>query len=451
MGLRSWLFGKEDKPPEPLVLGAELSCPYGAENSYLIVQTKDINISNLPGACVLDRKEYENIMPFGQCIMGAPCATVMELEKQWENEEPQKTLANGEEIITTKSTLMCKTFGVAIEAVTSGQDGVEAARMAEEFAFLQNMEEKYPGLFEVLRNPWGSVYLTEDMYKLALQFLEDYVEKNGEMQIQVLYSEPSLQTDMVKAAIGHLLAFCNEENEGDLINLLYVRGSTSGMYEVPGWQPDLLNEAMIELLRKDCEDTAERIETNAYYRWQEKNKQHIRWYAEKGMELAYASLILWDMTAEQTRASRQMEEVKKYAEKVKEVEKEAGQVEGGTPTGTVWDNIKATQDNYPNTNVPKSFEVEVNGQKMWVHGNATEHMYEDVYAKITAGEGTAYTNPNLYTQELMSDFYGSLEQATVSGIQYGELISAGNWEFIFAAPRQEGLLPVIKHAQFNGW
>lgn len=88
---------------------------------------------------------------------------------------------------------------------------------------------------------------------------------------------------------------------------------------------------------------------------------------------------------------------------------------------------------------------------MWVHGNATEHMYEDVYAKIIAGEGTAYTNPNLYTQELMSDFYGSLEQATVSGIQYGELISTGNWEFIFAAPRQEGLLPVIKHAQFNGW
>ena len=128
-----------------------------------------------------------------------------------------------------------------------------------------------------------------------------------------------------------------------------------------------------------------------------------------------------------------------------------GDIEGGLSTGTVWDNIIATQNNYPNTNIPKSFEVEVNGQKVWVHGNATEHMYEDVYARIMAGEGTAYTNPNLYTQELMSDFYGSLEQATVSGIKYGELISAGNWEFIFAPPRQEGLLPVIKHAQFNGW
>lgn len=44
------------------------------------------------------------------------------------------------------------------------------------------------------------------------------------------------------------------------------------------------------------------------------------------------------------------------------------------------------------TSIPKSFEVEINSQKMWVHGNATEHMYEDVYAKIMTGGGTAYTN-----------------------------------------------------------
>ena len=120
-------------------------------------------------------------------------------------------------------------------------------------------------------------------------------------------------------------------------------------------------------------------------------------------------------------------------------------------TATVWDNINATQNNYSNTNIPRSFEVDVNGQTMWVHGNATEHIYEDVYAHIIEGEGTAYTNPNLYTQELMNDFYNSLEQATASGIEYGKLITAGNWKFIFSPPRQEGLLPVIIHAQFNGW
>ena len=125
--------------------------------------------------------------------------------------------------------------------------------------------------------------------------------------------------------------------------------------------------------------------------------------------------------------------------------------EGGSKTGTVWDNIKATQDVYPNTNIPKSFEVDVNGQKMWVHGNATEHIYEDVYKGMASGNGTAFTNPNLYTQELMNDFYGALEQATKSGITYGEQINSGNWEFIFAKPRQEVQLPVIKHSMFNGW
>ena len=125
--------------------------------------------------------------------------------------------------------------------------------------------------------------------------------------------------------------------------------------------------------------------------------------------------------------------------------------EGGSKTGTVWDNIKATQDVYPNTNIPKSFEVDVNGQKMWVHGNATEHIYEDVYKGMASGNGTAFTNHNLYTQELMNDFYGALEQATKSGITYGEKINSGNWEFIFAKPRQEGQLPVIKHSMFNGW
>ena len=46
------------------------------------------------------------------------------------------------------------------------------------------------------------------------------------------------------------------------------------------------------------------------------------------------------------------------------------------------------------------------------------------------------TCPNLYTQEIMSDFYGSLQEATKSGIVYGEKITEGNWEFIFAQSRQ---------------
>ena len=129
---------------------------------------------------------------------------------------------------------------------------------------------------------------------------------------------------------------------------------------------------------------------------------------------------------------------------------EAGGIQDLT-TGTVWDNITPTQNFYPNTKIPKSFEIKVNGQKIWVHGNATEHIYEDVYAKHIKEFGTAYTNPDLYTQQLVSDFYGSLEYVMVSGIEYGHIISAGNWDFIFVPPREKELLPVIKHAQFKGW
>lgn len=67
-------------------------------------------------------------------------------------------------------------------------------------------------------------------------------------------------------------------------------------------------------------------------------------------------------------------------------------------TGTVWDNIKGTQPIIPGTNVPKSFVIEgqvVNGNEVWVHGNATKHMREF----IDSAKGSL-----LVENELMSSF-----------------------------------------------
>lgn len=337
--LLAWLFGEEEEdgaPPEPLVLGAELHCPYGSESTFLIVLSESMAINNLPDACVLDCKKSKNIMPFGYCTYaGCSCEEIMELEERWENDEPQKTLSNGEEIITTKSILICKTCGEQIKPVTSGQDGVVAALMFNGAEMLWSMDEKYPGLFDILKEPYASLYLNEDMYQKALCFLEDYVEKYGEVQIQTLYSETSLETYLVRTVIERLLATCDENSESDVLNILYVRGSTNGMYDVDGWYPDLLNKEMIEFLKKDCADTAERIETKAFYRWQEENKQHICWYANKSMELAYASLILWGMTADETKMYRQEAEVKKYAEN--EVKKNTGESKDRTLTANPYD------------------------------------------------------------------------------------------------------------------
>ena len=151
-------------------------------------------------------------------------------------------------------------------------------------------------------------------------------------------------------------------------------------------------------------------------------------------------------------------------------------------TDTVWDHIIATQETYPGTKIPRSFVIEVNGERMWVHGNATEHMYESVYkamqpsidpnrnnflnpadymdynnhvnlppAVIDNSIRTGYINPDLYTQLLLEDFRGSLSNATASGIDYDKKIISGKWEFIFSPPRADGQLPVVKHSVFYGW
>lgn len=115
----------------------------------------------------------------------------------------------------------------------------------------------------------------------------------------------------------------------------------------------------------------------------------------------------------------------------------------GTGTGTVWDDIKATQPNYEGTEIPESFEINAGNEKVWVHGNATEHIYQDA---IKAGGNT-----NLYSQQLLTDFKGALQQATQNGIKYNEIMTVGNWEFKFAPAREAGQLPALIHSQFNGW
>jgi hypothetical protein len=117
-------------------------------------------------------------------------------------------------------------------------------------------------------------------------------------------------------------------------------------------------------------------------------------------------------------------------------------VEGTRKTGTVYDNIKITQPVYEGTQIPKSFEITTaNGQKMWVHPNATEHMFEYVTRNLNHSR-------NINSQQMLSSFESALNQAVKNGVQFDKMIKVGNWEFKFAAPRGEGLLPVVKHAQY---
>lgn len=316
----SWWMKEEEKPAEPLVLGAELECEYGSQRSFLMVETDGISINDLPKACVEDSIAHRNIHPFGQCLKNDECYFKMDLEERWVNAEPQTERVNGKEIITTSSTLICKAAGMAIRAVTSGQDG----RFARFQQFLKNMERKYPGLRETLEDPYGSVYL-EGNYEMALQFLEEQIKGRGEgLEIVTLYDPKNLEGAYILAALERLMTDCEVRSFEGFMNDLRDTANQQGMQGKEGWDQNYLNEAMMELLRKDCKETAERIETNPVYRGMEKHKMFGSWLRECTEAFAYTTVMYSSALAEGNSSGRRMEgdkgrgAVKKGEEKGKE-------------------------------------------------------------------------------------------------------------------------------------
>ncbi|WP_017687496.1 WXG100 family type VII secretion target [Paenibacillus sp. PAMC 26794] len=122
-------------------------------------------------------------------------------------------------------------------------------------------------------------------------------------------------------------------------------------------------------------------------------------------------------------------------------EKSSKSIDGTGKTGIVWDDIKATQPNNPGTNIPKSFEINVNGERYWVNPNATKHMVE--YSTRTLSHGQKLTE-----QQLIRSFQSAVKEAAAKGYKFNEPVIVGNWELIFSPSREAGQLPVIKHGLY---
>ena len=118
------------------------------------------------------------------------------------------------------------------------------------------------------------------------------------------------------------------------------------------------------------------------------------------------------------------------------------------PTGTVFDSIKGTQSVYPGSVIPKSFEMSLpNGQKVWVHGNATEHMAEYAASKAVTHTPEAV---RLASQEELRSFQAAVNTATKNNMPYGERITVDGWQLEIKPPRAAGELPTIIHARYVG-
>ncbi|WP_193555299.1 VENN motif pre-toxin domain-containing protein [Pantoea agglomerans] len=117
-------------------------------------------------------------------------------------------------------------------------------------------------------------------------------------------------------------------------------------------------------------------------------------------------------------------------------------------TGTVFDSIKGTQSVYPGSVIPKSFEMSLpNGQKVWVHGNATEHMAEYAASKAVTHTPEAV---RLASQEELRSFQAAVNTATKNNMPYGERITVDGWQLEIKPPRAVGELPTIIHARYVG-
>ncbi len=269
MGWFSWLFEEEEDPPEPLVLGAKLRCPYGQYPTYLFVDSPDIDIHGLPQACVDDCKPVLNILPFGKCYTGRECETEMLLWKQWENPEPQTAKVNGKEIITTKSVLLCNRWGHRIEVLSSGQDGI----FARKILMIREMEKNYPELKKILDDPYGSVYLHEGMYEEAIRFLEDRMSQHGgAVDLIAMYDENDMEGAYLKAALGRLMVTCDFKDIATYESSVRRMEASHGKAN-PELNPLMLNQDLLELIKLDAREANERIGKKGFFRWQEENKR----------------------------------------------------------------------------------------------------------------------------------------------------------------------------------
>ena len=116
-------------------------------------------------------------------------------------------------------------------------------------------------------------------------------------------------------------------------------------------------------------------------------------------------------------------------------------------TGTVWDDIEATQPNYGGSDIPRSFVMNTGGSKVWVHPNATEHVAE--YARARADNMASSQQVGLSTQAYLKSLQAAVGEATRGGVPLGRTVTVGGWEMKFSQ-RPTDPLPALMHAFYVG-
>ena len=117
-------------------------------------------------------------------------------------------------------------------------------------------------------------------------------------------------------------------------------------------------------------------------------------------------------------------------------------------TKNVWDRISGTDSCYPNTILPKSFNVETDVGIYHVNPNGTKHIHELLTSNNDLPK-IKKTNPKLLTQFLLYNFQYALNLALKTGVKKNEFVTIEGWELKFGQ-RQGDKYPVVFHARYRG-
>ncbi|GEM_PF-3424888 len=282
---------------EPLVLGAELECPYGENHTYLYVETRDIDLNNLPEACVLDREERVNIFPFGSCGGTEHCEYSMGFEPEWRNIKPQRKLVNGNEVITTESEILCLKSGTALKIITSGQEG----KFARYLKFVREM---------------------------ALAFLEERINIRGQILLTDLMYDDNPDSAYILAALARLLPNGDFYNESKAQNGLEDTIVRAGMGGYPGLNTLYLNAEMMAAIREASNQQAILFEKDWLARENEKDRVAFNWLGESMMAAGNMAVVYSIMTRNQRVNEAYDKQTRLEEAEIKRAEQEVGNGSG---------------------------------------------------------------------------------------------------------------------------
>jgi len=224
------------------------------------------------------------------------------------------------------------------------------------------------------------------MCENAIQFLEDSLKRNGDMEMASLYGEYDMEGQLIRSALGHLLVTCDVSRLELFVEGLSTRGVINGMEEVPGWDARILNEEMLEMVRREYPETAERIETKSYYRWQEEHKKALSVLGQMSMELANGLMFYECMIAEKPYWER-IERERAYR-----ATKEAGNTSKTAEKGESGRQAQTITNKFPNENqTGKTFDFTMEDGKINI-GNGIQEVdfVIDMDGNLHIGRGHSY-------------------------------------------------------------